>query len=755
MALLFQGLYPSLEIEAAGSIVLQPPFDGTYRLTSFFDHTDPDYTQDNEVTIYSGESVADCSPHCYEGHPGYDWDLSTGTPVLAAADGTVEDVVVSGTGYGNRVVIEHDNGYRTIYTHFRVNDPAHGAPAFNVVEGQQVEAGDVVGWSGSTGNSTGPHLHFGVYRGPCVAGNGDIYENNVTDPFGWRGPNSDPLLDFPLPDHGHTATCLWNGVPGDDISCADIIVEDDAAGWEQHSTWFESTAGNGSRQNWTYSWNQPDSWATWTPSLLHPGYYQIHAFIPKANSTTTNATYKIYWFWVPNVVYINQNNSHHFWASLGTCPLSAGDYVYLNDYTGEPQMQTQISADAMKFSADIVHLPDVRNSGGWTSLIVIRNNSTSSAQAGISYYNTSGDQVDYQVATIASNGTATHTPSSGFTGSAVVVASEDVSVVVANDNGSEAYAYLGIPSTPSTSGLGTGTEVYIPGYLHNYYGYSSTVYVQNTGAAATTIHAYFYNDSGSQVDHRTANVNASGQTTFSLSGAAIGSVRLTAGQPVAAVVFYDHPDLDTMAYSGISGPGTTGYLPVLFKNYYSWYSSYQTQETIGNSADVSVVYYPSGGKTFSLNPYGHQQVWMGAETSLPDGWQGSAKVSVTAGSGQVATAVTHGGPGGAQGYHGLKGGARDLIVPLIRKNVSGWDASLTVQNVGTANTQVTVRFYNSGGTEIGSPAQFAVQSGQAHMLYSELPGGVSSAWVHSNSADVVAVTNQGHTNGYSMGYSVP
>jgi hypothetical protein len=414
---------------------------------------------------------------------------------------------------------------------------------------------------------------------------------------------------------------------------------------------------------------------------------------------------------------------------------------------------------------DVTYLPDVKADWAeWNSTIVVRNNGSSDASASVIFYDSGGYGAGTSMRTARDNSLIpaggtweldASTAVNNFTGSAIVSASKDVSVVVANDNGSEAYAYLGIPSTPSTSGLGTGTEVYIPGYLHNYYGYSSTVYVQNTGAAATTIHAYFYNDSGSQVDHRTANVNASGQTTFSLSGAAIGSVRLTAGQPVAAVVFYDHPDLDTMAYSGISGPGTTGYLPVLFKNYYSWYSSYQTQETIGNSADVSVVYYPSGGKTFSLNPYGHQQVWMGAETSLPDGWQGSAKVSVTAGSGQVATAVTHGGPGGAQGYHGLKGGARDLIVPLIRKNVSGWDASLTVQNVGTANTQVTVRFYNSGGTEIGSPAQFAVQSGQAHMLYSELPGGVSSAWVHSNSADVVAVTNQGHTNGYSMGYSVP
>lgn len=74
----------SSNVAAAGRILLRPPYNSTYRLTSFFDHNYPNYGNDNEITIYTGESVADCSPHCYEGHPGYDWSMAEGTEVRAA-----------------------------------------------------------------------------------------------------------------------------------------------------------------------------------------------------------------------------------------------------------------------------------------------------------------------------------------------------------------------------------------------------------------------------------------------------------------------------------------------------------------------------------------------------------------------------------------------------------------------------------------------------------------------------------------------
>lgn len=84
------------------------------------------------------------------GHHGVDIGLRTGDPVHAAFSGTVRVACRMG-GYGNCVVLRHPNGLETLYSHLS---------KINVSPMQEVAAGDVIGLGGSTGNSTGPHLHF-------------------------------------------------------------------------------------------------------------------------------------------------------------------------------------------------------------------------------------------------------------------------------------------------------------------------------------------------------------------------------------------------------------------------------------------------------------------------------------------------------------------------------------------------------------------------------------------------------------------
>jgi murein DD-endopeptidase MepM/ murein hydrolase activator NlpD len=87
-------------------------------------------------------------------HTGVDWAAPSGTPILAAGDGTVERVGREG-GYGNYVRIRHANGFATAYGHMV-------RFAAGVEPGVAVKQGQIIGYVGSTGLSTGPHLHFEV-----------------------------------------------------------------------------------------------------------------------------------------------------------------------------------------------------------------------------------------------------------------------------------------------------------------------------------------------------------------------------------------------------------------------------------------------------------------------------------------------------------------------------------------------------------------------------------------------------------------
>ncbi|MEM1377261.1 MAG: M23 family metallopeptidase [Pseudomonadota bacterium] len=88
-------------------------------------------------------------------HGGIDFRTPTGTPILATANGTVVKAGRHG-GYGNLIEIKHDNGLSTRYAHLS---------RIHVKKGQTVQAGVKIGAAGSTGRSTGPHLHYEVRRG--------------------------------------------------------------------------------------------------------------------------------------------------------------------------------------------------------------------------------------------------------------------------------------------------------------------------------------------------------------------------------------------------------------------------------------------------------------------------------------------------------------------------------------------------------------------------------------------------------------
>lgn len=156
-----------------GSGWLRSPLDGV-RVTSHVTHT-----SGGRLVNFACDSMSRAN------HKGTDFGVATGSPVYAAAPGTVIRMTDGcpangslgsrcGGGFGNHVMIAHDNGHTTLYAHLT---PRSGLPAV----GTRVGCGDRLGLSGNSGSSTGPHLHFEVRRGTTV---GAYFGAPPTDPYG-------------------------------------------------------------------------------------------------------------------------------------------------------------------------------------------------------------------------------------------------------------------------------------------------------------------------------------------------------------------------------------------------------------------------------------------------------------------------------------------------------------------------------------------------------------------------------------------
>jgi murein DD-endopeptidase MepM/ murein hydrolase activator NlpD len=114
-------------------------------------------------------------------HRGIDWAAPTGTPILAAGTGIVEEARYKGE-YGNHIRIQHANGYHSTYSHLSRYAP-------RIQDGARVRQGEVIGFVGNTGLSSGPHLHFEI-----------LVNQSAVDPLSIQVPRERQLTGKVLAD---------------------------------------------------------------------------------------------------------------------------------------------------------------------------------------------------------------------------------------------------------------------------------------------------------------------------------------------------------------------------------------------------------------------------------------------------------------------------------------------------------------------------------------------------------------------------
>lgn len=750
-------LWPEVALAQGPSPFLSTPYYNSKSITAYYDHTFP-LSQNQNVRYFDGQlgTVANCDPgfnrayattggQClyYDGHEGIDFGLNY-EPILAAASGTItqvrwNDPANRNSGYGLFIDIQHTvnvGGQNVTYT-TRYGHLSSTAVSLN----QVVQIGQIIGTGGSTGNTTGAHLHFGV-----------INQNNQnTDPFGWTGGGADPS--------GVNSTCLWQDgewanfcggvrrpIPAP-VSNGEITVNETTNNTGGFSKGNGGTFNNQCTSDcggWTYSTNHyytsvngstVDSWARWQPSGIPSGgaVYEVQVFIPNvaANTTSWQAPYKVVHKDGTSSGVIDQVGSRGKWISIGIYRMIPGNYVYLTDASGEGQgdhcganLFCRLGADSVKFiRRGTVHAPDVRsNNNNWSSTLYLRSNG-GYAVARANFRDASGSNLctaDISLAATANTSfpVATLCNNSAIQ-SAVIDSSQDLSVAVVQERSSPytTDAYSGV-SSPAT-------EVRVPIVQRNNGSqftpqtaeWDSDLFIQNAGSQSTNITLEFVKGpSGTNHTYSSYATLAAGgsikintDSLTNIGSVFIGSVRITnsANQPlaVASTQFNVYSGVSQLMETSNSQPlANVVYAPLLQNNNSSWLSGL-TLSRSSSSSSFDLRYYKAdtagsecANQTVqTTNPLIVYPAPPGNPSGCGTTPNGVFKVNdgnIT----MVANVNQLQGSSNATTYAAISQPQKTAIIPKLITN-SGWSDAFVIQNTSTSTSaNVTIKYYNANGS---------------------------------------------------------
>ena len=381
-------LLPRGEILQQVARFLSPPYYGTTSINAVYDHQLPMGIPADEPPQFQGQvrhydnilRVENCgggdARQCYSAHNGIDYDLEYEL-VRAAAPG---EVVYAGwstqgnhaAGLGLHVHMRHGNNYDTLYGHMsvlRVRTDDEGICEIG-------EFSCILGISGNTGNSTGPHLHFELEPPGSTAS---------VNPYGWiGGAGNDPWENWPGGFASHDVWLRYPSITNGDVYPSGALLTappinenepgaftvddgdagfvenpagcwtaDTNAGWAGDHRWRNVPAQNPG--NCTATWNFPGT----------PGRYNVFVYIPNNHATTDAAQYTIRHTEAPDRPWSKQsawaavdqsdypNIYHSSWVYVGTYYFSnqyGTDYVRLESQPLDPITDTMMAADAVLFA---------------------------------------------------------------------------------------------------------------------------------------------------------------------------------------------------------------------------------------------------------------------------------------------------------------------------------------------------------------------------------------------------------------------
>ncbi len=400
----------------------------------------------------------------------------------------------------------------------------------------------------------------------------------------------------------------------------------------------------------------------------------------------------------------------------------------------------------------------------WVAGIQVANLDTQPATVTIEFYDTSGtlvytyvdstpiaagDAKTYYVPAILPDSAAT-----SFRGSAVVSSERNIAAIV-NENAGSGANYDQPPGILRGSYTGiraaeTANSLYMPVALKSYYGFNSQLVVQNAGATANITFEFFDTSGVSIATYVASSVAANASaiveldtltpTTGSIPSGFGGSVKVTSASNLAGMANnMTSGVLQTYNAFSASDGGTTLYAPALFNDYYGYVSSLQVQNIGSVSTDITVTYSDSIVKTATGVGPNQAALFYQPSEGHAAGWAGSA--TVTSSAADVVAVVAQKSSVKASNYNAASGGTTQVVAPALFNSFYGYDTALTVMNVGTVATNISVSY--SDGL---SASATNVQPGDSAQFFNWTEGHASdwsgSGTVTSSAAPIMGVVNE-------------
>jgi hypothetical protein len=406
-----------------------------------------------------------------------------------------------------------------------------------------------------------------------------------------------------------------------------------------------------------------------------------------------------------------------FVENFGTTDVSPGQYhLYVYPYNGPEStcigspikdlgLYTFFAGKTTFIGLYPVYIPSIRSTAsinGVDSSIIIRNNSTTdTAKVITTLFYPGGDVKEQRTDYVNHEATITINPVDSFTGSAIVVSSQDISVAVTDSRQTlEAYAaYNGI--------INAQTEVHVPILHRNNSGWYNRVYIQNVGMSASTVTIHYYPALNGNSCVRSFDINQNGQYVIDtlsencLGTTFIGSAYITASEPLA-VVWEQYKSGSASIIMSDSGGGSanTIYSP-LIQNYNSNWVSGVAVQNASSSTNSLTIYFRRLDGTICYTDIHSNVLSRYSAIRYPPPPECTTVLSgkITGGSLPVAANINQllFNTSSATDYPAISAPGPKAYVPWINENTY-WTPGIQILNVGSQATTVRIKWYFSDGT---------------------------------------------------------